>query len=127
MKHRSLFLAVSLILAVMLARMGFAAESTPATKLEIEHLFSYLRESGCQFFRNGTWYTANEAAGHLNRKYQYLQEKGLVPSAEAFIERAASESSMSGKAYRVRCGSSPVVNSADWFGAELERYRQRKH
>lgn len=118
---------LSLILAVGLASVGFAAEPTSATKLEIEHLFSYLKESGCQFFRNGTWYNANEAAGHLNRKYQYLQDKGLVPSAEAFIERAASQSSMSGKAYRVRCGSNPVVNSADWFSAELERYRQRRH
>jgi len=119
---KQLFLAV----ALMLASTGFAAESTPPTKLEIEHLFSYLQESGCQFFRNGTWYGAKEAVAHLNKKYQYLQEKGLVPSTEAFIERAASTSSMSGKAYRVRCGSNPAVNSADWFGAELERYRQRK-
>jgi hypothetical protein len=118
---------LSLIVAVMLASMDFAAESTPATKLEIDHLFSYLKESGCQFFRNGTWYSAREAAGHLNRKYQYLQQKGLVLSAEAFIERAASESSLSGQAYRVRCGSNPAVNSADWFSAELERYRQRRH
>ena len=78
---------LSLVVAVMLASMGFAAESTPATKLEIDHLFSYLKESGCQFFRNGTWYSAREAAGHLNRKYQDLQEKGLVPSAEAFIQK----------------------------------------
>jgi hypothetical protein len=118
MKH------LSLILAVMVASMGLASQATPATQLEIEHLFSYLRQSGCQFFRNGTWHSANEAAGHLNRKYQYLRDKGLVPSTEAFIERAASESSMSGQAYRVRCGSNPAVDSADWFGAELERYRQ---
>ena len=118
---------LSLVVALILASTGFAAESTPATKLEIEHLFSYLQDSGCQFFRNGTWYGAKEAVAHLNRKYQYLQEKGLVPSAEAFIERAASESSMSGKAYRVRCGTNPAVNSADWFRLELERYRQRRH
>jgi Family of unknown function (DUF5329) len=118
---------LSLVVALMLVSTGFAAESTPTTKVEIEHLFSYLQESGCQFFRNGRWYGAKEAVNHLNRKYQYLQEKGLVSSAEAFIERAASESSTSGKAYRVRCGSNPAVNSADWFGAELERYRQRRH
>ena len=82
---------LSLVVAVVLASMGLAGESsgesTPATKLEIDHLFSYLKESGCQFFRNGTWYSASEAARHLNKKYQYLQEKGLIPSAEAFIER----------------------------------------
>jgi hypothetical protein len=118
---------LSLILALMFASIAFAAESTSTTKLEIDHLFSYLKESGCQFFRNGTWYGAREAATHLNRKYQYLQEKKQVPSAEAFIERAASESSMSGQAYRVRCGSNPAVDSADWFSAELERYCQGRH
>lgn len=121
MKH------LSLVLALLFASIAFAAESTPATKLEIDHLFSYLKASGCQFFRNGTWYGANEAVAHLTRKYQYLLDKGQVPSAEAFIERAASESSMSGQAYRVRCGSNPAVKSADWFSAELTRYRQGRH
>ena len=64
---------------------------------------------------------------HLNRKYQYLLDKGLVASSEDFIERAASVSSMSGLAYRVRCGSSPAVNSVDWFGSELEKFRKRRH
>jgi hypothetical protein len=115
---------LSLIFAVMLASVVFAAEPTPATKLEIAHLFSYLQASGCQFYRNGTWYDSNEAVNHLHRKYQYLLDHGLVLSSEAFIQEAASESSLSGRAYRVRCGSSPDVNSADWFGAELEKYRQ---
>ena len=116
-----------LLCATMLASMSFAAEPPPATKLEIEHLFSYLQSSGCQFYRNGTWYDSREAVSHLNRKYLYLLDKGLVLSSEAFIERAASVSSMSGQAYRVRCGSNPAMNSADWFGAELERYRKGRH
>lgn len=111
----------------MLASVSFAAEPTPATKLEIAHLFSYLQTSGCQFYRNGTWYDSREAVSHLNKKYQYLLGKGLVVSSEAFIERAASESSLSGRAYRVKCGSNPAVNSADWFGAALEKYRKGKH
>ena len=64
---------------------------------------------------------------HLNKKYQYLLGKALVASSEAFIEKVASESNMSGQAYRVRCGSNPAVNSADWFGAELEKYRNGRH
>ncbi|MGJ0491063.1 DUF5329 domain-containing protein [Methylobacter sp.] len=118
---------LSFIFAAMLASMSFAGEPKPATKLEIAHLFSYLQESGCQFDRNGTWYDSSEAVTHLNKKYQYLVGKGLVTSSEDFIERAASESSMSGRAYRVRCGSNSAVNSADWFGAELERYRKGRH
>ena len=116
-----------LMFAAMLASVSFAGDPTPATKLEIAHLFSYLQVSGCRFYRNGTWYGSSEAVSHLNKKYQYLLGKGLVASSKAFIEKVASESSMSGRAYRVRCGSNPAVNSADWFGAELENYRKGRH
>jgi len=118
---------LSFFFAMLLTSASYAAEPTPATRLEIEHLFTYLQVSGCQFYRNGTWYDSSEAARHLNKKYQYLLDKGLVASAEDFIERTASESSMSGQTYRVRCGSNPVVNSADWFGDELEKYRLGRH
>ena len=84
---------LSLIFVVILASVSFAVEPTPAIKLEIAHLFSYLQASGCQFYRNGTWYGSSEAVSHLNKKYQYLLRKGLVASSEDFIERAASESS----------------------------------
>lgn len=124
---RVLILYPSLIFAALLASVSFAAEPTPATKLEIAHLFSHLQLSGCQFYRNGTWYDSSEAVSHLNKKYQYLLDKGLVASSEDFIERAASASSLSGLAYRVRCGSNPAVNSVDWFGSELEKYRKRRH
>lgn len=117
----------SLLCAAIFASVSFAAEPPPATKLEIGHLFSYLQSSGCQFDRNGTWYDSREAVSHLNRKYLYLLDKGLVLSAEDFIERAASESSLSGQAYRVKCGSEPAVNSADWFAAALEKYRKGTH
>ena len=116
-QKRVLILYPSLIFAALLASVSFAAESTPATKLEIAHLFSHLQLSGCQFYRNGTWYDSSEAVNHLNKKYQYLLDKGLVASSEDFIERAASASSMSGLAYRVRCGSNPAVNidGRPWF------------
>lgn len=116
-----------LVFAALFSGMSIAAEPTPVTKLEIAHLFAYLQASGCQFERNGTWYDSSEAVSHLNTKYQYLLGQGLVVSSEAFIARAASKSSLSGQAYRVRCGSNPAVNSADWFGAELEKYRKRGH
>jgi len=120
---------LSFIFATILASVSFAGDPdpAPATKLEIAHLLSYLQASGCQFYRNGTWYDSSEAVSHLNKKYQYLMEKGLISSSEDFIEGAASESSMSGRAYRVRCSSNPAVNSADWFRAELEKYRKEGH
>ncbi len=99
-----------------------AAESA-TTKAEITHLFTVLETSNCQFNRNGSWYGAKEATGHLQMKYRYLQDKDLVPSAEKFIERAATESSFSNKAYQIRCADNVVQPSAPWFTAALLKYR----
>ena len=99
-----------------------AAES-PATKLEITHLFAVLESTGCQFNRNGSWYNAKEASAHLQTKYKYLQDKDLVSSAEIFIERAATQSSLSSKAYQIKCADNLAQASAPWFQAALMKYR----
>ena len=99
------------------------AAEPPATKAEIAHLFTTLEASNCQFNRNGTWYSAKEASAHLGTKYKYLQDKDLVPTAEKFIERAATQSSLSGKAYLIKCADNVVQPSAPWFKATLEKYR----
>lgn len=96
------------------------------TQQEIAHLFTYLRGSGCEFNRNGTWYGASEAASHLNQKYDYLLRKNLISSTEDFIQRSATESSMSGKPYLVRCGQAHPVESGPWFKAALAKYRSGK-
>jgi hypothetical protein len=101
------------------------AQAGDNSKAEINHLFTYLENSGCEFNRNGSWYNAKEASAHLRKKYGYLEEKKLVKSAEDFIERAATKSSVSGKAYQVRCVGAAPVESAGWFTAELVRYRRQ--
>ncbi|HEY1058289.1 MAG TPA: DUF5329 domain-containing protein [Limnobacter sp.] len=90
---------------------------------EIEHLLAFVEQSPCEFNRNGSWYTTKDAVKHIRRKYQYLLDRDLTDTAELFIERAASESSFSGKAYQVRCPGQAVVRSGDWLRAELARYR----
>lgn len=104
---------------------GSSSSSLPTTQQEIAHLINYLETSGCRFNRNGTWYSAADAVDHINKKYQYLLDKKLVSSAETFIEKAASESSMSGKAYLVQCGDAHPEPSAIWFSTELKKYRQQ--
>ncbi len=111
---------------LLLPSLAFGGELSPATKQEIAYLFNQLKSSGCEFNRNGTWYSATEAVDHLNKKYEYLVRKGLVSSAEEFISRAGSESSLSGKPYQVKCGASQPVQSAAWLSAELARYRKGK-
>lgn len=116
-------LAISI---VILALPVWSAEPDAVTRAEVAHLLEYLESSGCQFQRNGSWYPPARAASHLNQKYGYLLKKGLVSNAESFIERAASESSASGKPYSVKCGDAAAVPSATWLRAELQRFRTKK-
>ena len=47
----------------------------------------------------------------------------MADTAESFIERGASKSSMSGKPYRVRCPGKAVVTAAHWFVQRLKTLR----
>jgi hypothetical protein len=114
------------VLMAMLASTGWSAEPDAAARAEIAHLLKYLESSGCQFQRNGSWYAPERATSHLNQKYEYLLKKGLVTSAETFIERAATQSSQSGKPYSVKCATAAAVPSADWLREELQRFRTEK-
>lgn len=112
------------LLALLLAAPQlYAATLPPAARAEIDVLLSRLAASGCEFKRNVSWHTAAEAQAHLRRKLDYLVDKGAVASTEQFIERAASRSSISGRAYLVRCGSQAPVASGAWLRAELQAMR----
>jgi len=115
------------LVAIALALAPGLADAAPSTdaRREITQLIGSLDGSHCQFQRSGSWYGPAEARSHLQRKYDYLLKKDMVDSAEQFIERAASQSSMSGKAYRIRCPGQPEQTSAAWFGARLQALRQR--
>ena len=84
-----------------------------------EDLLTKLQASGCQFNRNGSWYTGSEAKAHLLRKLEYVEGKGTVQSTEHFIELAASKSSFSGRSYQVRCGGQAPVASQVWLIQQL--------
>lgn len=118
----------------MLSRLTFAtcliafsglvsAAPSPTAKREIQGLMDALSASSCEFQRNGTWHGREEARKHLQRKYEYLLKRDLADTAELFIERAASKSSLSGRAYQVRCPGQPVQPAAAWFKARLETLR----
>ena len=110
---------------LVVSGLAFAEEPSAATSREIDQLFAALQSSGCEFSRNGSWYDAQKATEHLHRKYDYLLKKGLVTSTESFIERAATESSMSGKPYLVRCEGSPPLPSKQWFNDKLKELRAK--
>lgn len=116
--------AAAILLALTLHGSAGAAPD-PRAQAEIAHLLDYVARPGCQFQRNGSWHDGPDAKNHLQRKLDYLVKRDLVTNAESFIERAASESSMSGKDYLVRCAAGKPVASAAWLKQELARFRAR--
>lgn len=118
MKYRALA-AVFLFIACAAA----SAAPDAVARREIDGLMQALEHSGCRFQRNGSWYDASAARNHLQYKYDYLLKRDMVNTAEQFIDRAASSSSMSGKPYRVSCPNLAEQDAAPWFRQQLARLR----
>ena len=96
--------------------------SEAGTEEEIAHLLEYVENSNCSFIRNGKGYDAAKARKHLEFKYSLA--KHTVKTTEDFISRIATKSSVSAIPYKVRCDSQEIP-SADWFKAELIRFRNK--
>jgi len=105
------------------AAAGSAAPPSPSSRAEIAALLAALGDSGCRFERNGEWHDASAARAHLQRKLDQLLKRDAVTTAEEFIERAASRSSISGDAYHVKCGDAAPVASGEWLSARLAALR----
>lgn len=105
---------------------GILSQATAASGADVEigQLLGYIERSGCLLYRNGSWYSASDARAHLEKKYRYLLDRGLVDTTEDFIDRVATTSSMSGKPYQVKCDGREQVSSAEWLTTELQRLRK---
>jgi Family of unknown function (DUF5329) len=114
---------LALIIALNLLPATRAAPPA-AAEIEINHLLGLIEQSGCEFFRNGTWYDAQRAQAHLRAKYEALAANNQINTAEDFIEKAASHSSISGRPYQIKCGSSTQMSTSQWFSEALARYRK---
>jgi hypothetical protein len=109
-------------LAMALSLTPFAAADVPpAQQAEVRHLLAFLEHSDCAMLRNGKAHPAREAVRHVRRKYDHYRDE--IRSSEDFIDRAATRSLVSGKAYRVRCPGQPERPAADWLREELATYR----
>ena len=117
---KSLVFALTLALSIL----AVARAAPPSVaEIEINHLLGLIEQSGCEFFRNGTWYDAQRAQAHLRAKYEILAADGQIKTAEDFIEKAASNSSMSGRPYQIRCAGAAAMTTNQWFSAALTRFR----
>jgi hypothetical protein len=118
------FIAVSLLVPALIAAPAACAEVPANAKTEIDFLLGFVEASGCQFYRNGSWYDSKSAQQHLREKYEFLSLRNMVSTAEQFIDRAGTESSFSGLPYEVRCAGSAVITSRQWLTDELTRFRR---
>ena len=112
-------------LAFVACHAAMAAPLPPRVQSEVDGLMTRLEVSGCEFNRNGSWYSAVEARKHLSRKLEYLKDKTSVTSTEQFIDMAASSSSVSGKPYLVRCNGASPMPSRSWLLSQLGTVRTR--
>jgi len=69
--------------------LSVAADIDVKAQTEIGYLLNQMQYSKCRFGRNGSWYDADEAVFHIDRKYQYLLKRNAIRSPENFVERAA--------------------------------------
>ena len=119
---------VALVASVALAapRSGSANE---AAAIEVEQrtiealIASVARLTDAVFRRNGASYPAASAARFLREKWR--SRRSEVRSAEDFIDRVASFSSTTGKAYLIRFADGQEVSSAEYLRAELAKLRAR--
>ena len=91
------------------------------TATEIDFLLTTIGSSECVFVRNGKEYDAQDAEAHLRMKYK--RGKRYAPTTEKFIERLASQSSMSKKPYFIECDEDERVPSGQWLTNLLNDYR----
>ena len=116
MQRRRFLIALAAFVVVPV----LAAQRTPAQ--EIELLIQRVAASkGVIFIRNGSEYTAAEAAAHLRRKLE--ASKGRIKTPEQFIDKLGSRSSMTGRAYRVRLPDGREIDSAAWLTQLLRDLR----
>jgi hypothetical protein len=94
------------------------AHLTEAQKIQaLIHAVETLQ--GAVFIRNGSEYDSAKAADHLRRKLDYAGKR--ITTAEQFIDKLATGSSMSGKPYKIRFADGRTVESAVYFHEQLRK------
>jgi hypothetical protein len=96
-----------------------------ATNPEIEALIGRVEHAhGVVFIRKGSAHSAVEAAAHLRRKLAAAH--GRITTAEQFIDKLGTRSSMTGIAYRVRFADGREIDSAAWLRQLLRELRAER-
>lgn len=96
--------------------------AAPQLQTEIQYLTRMVKASPCDFIRNGDVHSGIDAAEHMLNKYDYFEDE--IQTAEDFIRKAASKSTLTGKSYEVKCSNSHIT-SQQWLLRKLNQFRQQ--
>lgn len=116
-----LLLLATLLLILVVPRAMAGQQTEENTEAAVLYLISYVKEADVTFQRNSTRYTGNEAAEHINRKYQHFKDD--IDTPEKFIELCASGSLMTGKPYLIITKQGEQLPASEWLNTELASYR----
>lgn len=111
------------LLSPLLAYLLIATTCLATDNWEIDYLLTFVEESGCTFIRNGKEYPSRQAKDHLAYKYNHV--KSRIKTADDFIEKIASKSSISRKPYEVRCDTE-LLKAGDWLNGALQMHRKER-
>ncbi|HEO64588.1 MAG TPA: hypothetical protein ENI73_01840 [Spirochaetes bacterium] len=89
-----------LLLVVLIFIASVSWSKTMTEKDKIQTLLNRIEESKYIFIRNGKEYSAQKAREHLEMKYNRMRKK--IKTANDFIDRLATKSSLSGKPYLMK-------------------------
>jgi hypothetical protein len=111
---------ILLIIGLLLSVSVFGQQKAQLTEAQkIDLLISAIEKlEGAQFYRNGTWYDSATAASHLRMKRE--KAGNAIKTANDFINRIASSSSITGEAYKIRLKDGKEMLAKDYFTACLK-------
>ena len=116
--RRLLLVLVALLALSPMAAFAASSHEIDALIVRVEHA------QGVVFIRNGSEHSPVEAAAHLRRKLAAAD--GRITTAEQFIDKLGTRSSMTGIAYRVRLADGREIDSATWLRQLLRELRAER-
>jgi hypothetical protein len=113
------------LLALLLGSLAVLAQAAPSASEQklIDTLIQRVSQmKTVTFMRNGKEHDADDAAKHMQAKFDHFKDE--IATAEDFIDRCASRSEMTGKAYQVKMPNGSLKDAKEFLNAELRTLRK---
>src|SRR5260221_14095790 len=116
------FLLVALSGNSWLSPVLFFQNNESNEKAKIEFLLKEVEKlQGAKFWRNGSAHSAQDAADHLRMKWK--KAGSTVKTANDFIDKIGSQSSISGNAYEIEFSDGTKMETRAFFYEQLAEWK----